>query len=426
MTHPFRTLLERLRTRTAGVPWRRRSSIDRAETAQPAAQPGDSLPASADPVITPIAASPQAAGKGSTGAPSSGRSAAALLAALQARLQGLPSLPGGLRPWITLASLGFVMAALLGNARPLLQLGLDRQGWLWLLIGVGLSLLSVVVNGLAWTTLLRWLGLAPRWEASVAHFMVTNLRKFLPGGIWHLVARLQALRQGTGGVAQPQPASRALLAVVLEPLLAATAALALVGLGGWQGGLGLLALLPLGLLQPRWLEPLLRRLERRKARDLEIGLAERSPQAPLAGEGSGSADRAGSVASLPIEVATVRLPGYPWQPLLAELAFVLLRFAGFACCVWAFDLQLALPWVVWLAGFALAWTVGLVVPGAPGGLGVFEAVLLLRLGGVLAAAPLLAVALSYRLVATLGDVLGALLADLDGRLSGRRSGSASQ
>jgi uncharacterized membrane protein YbhN (UPF0104 family) len=83
--------------------------------------------------------------------------------------------------------------------------------------------------------------------------------------------------------------------------------------------------------------------------------------------------------------------------------------------VWAFDLQLSLGWPTWLAGFSLAWTVGLVVPGAPGGLGVFEAVLLLRLGGLLGAAPLLAVALSYRLVATLADVLGALLADLDSR-----------
>jgi hypothetical protein len=105
---------------------------------------------------------------------------------------------------------------------------------------------------------------------------------------------------------------------------------------------------------------------------------------------------------------------------------VLLRFAGFACCVWAFDLQLSLGWPTWLAGFALAWTVGLVVPGAPGGLGVFEAVLLMRLGGLLPAAPLLAVALSYRLMATLADLLAALLADLDSRASQAGPGVASQ
>jgi hypothetical protein len=379
MTLPFRPLLERLRALNAAAPWRPRSRPG-------TTQASGSLPAPEDP------------------------------SALRARLGRLPSLPGGLRPWITLASLGFVMAALLSNARPLLQLGLDPQGWLWLVLGVGFSLLSVVVNGLAWTVLLRWLGLRPRWEASVTHFMETNLRKFLPGGIWHLAARVQALRRGTGGVELPQSAARSLLVVVLEPLLAAVAALALVGLGGWQGGLGLAALLPLGLLNPRWLEPLLGRLERRKARDLA---------AELGGELDGELDDPESVALAACATAAP-LPGYPWPPLLAELAFVLLRFAGFACCVWAFDLQLSLPWTTWLSGFALAWTVGLVVPGAPGGLGVFEAVLLLRLGGGLAAAPLLAVALSYRLVATLGDVLASLLADLDGRLARGGPGLPSQ
>ena len=409
MTLPLRPQLERLRARIAGMPWRPGSWRSRPGIAQPTG----SLSGPPDPAGAPPAAAPKApAGRGSGAAPAMARSFASVLAALRTRLGRLPPLPGGLRPWITLASLGFVMAALLGNARPLLQLGLDPQGWLWLVLGVGFSLLSVVVNGLAWTVLLRWLGLRPRWEASVAHFMVTNLRKFLPGGIWHLAARVQALRQGTGGVALPQSAARSLLVVVLEPLLAAIAALALVGLGGWQGGLGLVALLPLGLLNPRWLEPLLGRLERRKARDLAEELDD--------------PETAALTATLTDGAPPAPLPGYPWPPLLAELTFVLLRFAGFACCVWAFDLQLSLPWTTWLSGFALAWTVGLVVPGAPGGLGVFETVLLLRLGGGLAAAPLLAVALSYRLVATLGDVLASLLADLDGRLARGGPGLPSQ
>ena len=96
---------------------------------------------------------------------------------------------------------------------------------------------------------------------------------------------------------------------------------------------------------------------------------------------------------------------------------MLLRFAGFYCCVWAFDLQGTVEPATWLAGFALAWTVGLVVPGAPGGLGVFEAVLLLRLGVALPEAPLLAVALSYRLMVTLAEVLAAGLVAADERLA---------
>jgi uncharacterized membrane protein YbhN (UPF0104 family) len=114
-----------------------------------------------------------------------------------------------------------------------------------------------------------------------------------------------------------------------------------------------------------------------------------------------------------VEELPAALPGYPWQPLLAQLGFVLLRFAGFACCVQAFDLSFSMGWGSWLAGFALAWTAGLVVPGAPGGLGVFEAVLLLRLATVVPEAPLLAVVISYRLVSALADLLAAFTARLD-------------
>jgi len=142
----------------------------------------------------------------------------------------------------------------------------------------------------------------------------------------------------------------------------------------------------LALLWPRWLNPVLSRLERRKASELGLEI--------------------GATAVPPIRA-------YPWPPLLAQLGFVLLRFAGFACCVQAFDLSYSLGWGGWLAGFALAWTAGLVVPGAPGGLGVFEAVLLLRLGFAIPEAPLLAIAISYRLVVTLADLLAALTARLD-------------
>lgn len=307
-------------------------------------------------------------------------------------------LPGGLRPWITFMSLGFVMAALLSHSRQLRQYQLDAQGWLWLVLGVGCCLLSLVVSGLAWVVILRWLGLRPRPTPVVSLYISTNLRKFLPGGIWHLASRVQALRQPSAALGPPIAATTALLAVLIEPLLAAVAALALVSLGGWQNGLGALALLPLGLLVPRWLHPLLRQLERAKAS--KLGLE----------DGNGPGHEAEAAGADP-------LGGYPWTPLLAQLAFVLLRFAGFACCIWAFDLQAMVPWTTWLSGFALAWTLGLVVPGAPGGLGVFEAALLLRLGLALPEPPVLAVALSYRIVVTLADLLAAGLVDLDEKVT---------
>ena len=222
---------------------------------------------------------------------------------------------------------------------------------------------------------------APQGVAVVPLFVRSNLLKYLPGGIWHLVERVRVLRPAIGG-------GPALAGVILDPLLIVVASVFVVVAGGWQQGLALLAPWPALLMIPRWREPLLRRLERSKAAQLQsVG------SGPLESEGSGRG-------------------GYPWRPLSLQLLFVLCRFAGFWCSVQAFGIQSPVPFT-WLAAFGLAYAVGLVVPGAPGGLGVFEATLLLRLGAAVPEAQLLAVVLSYRLLSTLADVVasGALVAD---------------
>lgn len=336
---------------------------------------------------------------------------------LAALVQGLP---GGVSLWVGLASAGFLLAALGANGRQLQQLSVDGQGWAWLLLGLGLALLSLVVNGLAWSLGLGWLGHRPRWQPTVLLFLRSNLRKYLPGGVWHLLQRLAVLRQGAPGpgiaaaespVAAPLDLRQGLVAVLLDPALMAVAALALVACGGWQGGLAALALAPLLLLRPRWFKPLLLRLERRRQGQLHRqGWLAEEPEAP---------DQAREFPSVPLGLGApgATLQRYPLVPLAGELAFVLVRFSGFACCVLAFNVAPLLPWNQWLSGFALAWTLGLVVPGAPGGLGVFEAALLLRLGGLVPEAPLLAIALSYRLVTSLADLLGGATAELDQRLA---------
>jgi len=316
------------------------------------------------------------------------------------RLQQLTSwLPAGAPRWVALLSFGFLLAALRSHGGQVLALAPDLQGWLWLLLGVGVSLASLVGSALLWGMVLQWLGCPPRWQPLVLRYLSSNVRKYLPGGVWHLAARLRMLREqppaGAVGLLQnpsPLPLSMALVAVLLDPLVAAVAALALVAVGGLQGGLALVVLLPLLVLLPRWLAPLLGWLERRKAAALGLGRGDLNLEA----------------CDAPPLPAT-----YPWPALLAGAGFVMLRFAGFACCVQAFDLQPLLGWGGWLSGFALAWTAGLVVPGAPAGLGVFEVVLLLRLGSALPEPPLLALAIAYRLVVSLADAVAALTAEAD-------------
>ena len=353
------------------------------------------------------------------------------------RLVGLvQGLPGGTSLWVTLASAGFLLAALVANGRQLQQLSLDGQGWAWLLLGLGLALLSLVVNGLAWTLGLGWLGHRPRWLPTLLLFLRSNLRKYLPGGVWHLLQRLAVLRQGEPVTGTPGPGSpvsapldlrQGLVAVLLDPVLMAVAALALVASGGWQGGLAALGLAPLLLLTPRWFTPLLLQLEKRRQGQLQSqGLLAEDSDAALGAVEAHGVDEVHPVAAgpqaLPLNLGAPgrSLQRYPLLPLLGQLAFVLVRFSGFACCVLAFDGAPLLAWNQWLSGFALAWTLGLVVPGAPGGLGVFEAALLLRLGGLVPEAPLLAIALSYRLVTSLADLLGAATAALDQRWAAGR------
>jgi uncharacterized membrane protein YbhN (UPF0104 family) len=275
--------------------------------------------------------------------------------------------------WITLASLTLIGVALVQQSAQLRQQSLDSQGWWWLLLGLGLTWLSILINGLAWRVVLGWLGSVPEDLAVVPLFVRSNLLKYLPGGIWHLLERVRLLRPSMGG-------GPALAGVILDPLLIVAASGLMLMAGGWQNGLVLLAPIPALLLLPRWREPILQRLERSKAAQLQM-----AGDQPLEIEGSGRS-------------------GYPWSPLAAEITFVVCRFSGFFCCVQAFNLAQPAP-SQWLAAFGLAYAIGLVVPGAPGGLGVFEATLLVRLGGGVSEAPLLAVVLSYRLISTLADVL---------------------
>ena len=279
--------------------------------------------------------------------------------------------------WITLASLAFIAVALVHQGEQLRQINLESTGWWLLLLGLGLTWLSILINGLAGRVLLDWLGQRPPGLALVPLFVRSNLLKYLPGGIWHLVERVRVLRPAIG-------AGPALAGVILDPLLIVAAA-----------SLLLLPPLPsLVLLLPRLREPVLRRLERSKAAQLQTAV---SGDLPVDGSGRG---------------------GAPWWPLAAQVVFVLIRFSGFACCLAAFDLMLpAVP--QWLAGFALAYAVGLVVPGAPGGLGVFEATLLLRLGSSVDQASLLAVVLSYRVISTVADLLAAAVLAADQALMQR-------
>ena len=297
-----------------------------------------------------------------------------------------------LRWAVSLACVGILAWTMADQGRQLLALTPSPSDWGLLLAGALVSGLAVAVNGVAWAVLLRWLRCPLPTGQAVVVFARTNLLKYVPGGIWHLADRIQLLRRRGHGWGQ------AAAAVVLDPLLMAVAALLLLPMGGWQQGVGLLGPLAVVGLLPGWQGLLMKHLLHRV-------------KLPRVGESATAKLSPGPV-----------LPGsFPGGPLLAEMAFVLVRYLGFALCAHGF-LPPGTPSGSLLAAFALAWTAGLVVPGAPAGLGVFELVLVLWLGDVVQNdAALLATALSYRMISTMGDALAAAGAWGMGRLDSLRA-----
>ncbi len=292
------------------------------------------------------------------------------------------AIKGKLRLWITLLSITFVCSSIINNAEALADIALTREALSWMLLGSFTGLISIFVNAFAWKRLLNWLGYRSNKIELLRLYITTNLLKYIPGGIWHFAERFRVLRNTLSS-------GQAIASVLLEPLLMASAALLWVPFGGWQSGLGLLSFLPAILFISFFREPLLLRLERLKANQLENiepGLSLKES----------------------IDESSKERTGYPWQSLLLEMLFIAFRFFAFWCCLSAFSIEQALPIVKWLAAFSFAWTIGLLVPGAPGGLGVFEATVLLRLGLSENDAPLLATLLCYRLVVTISDLLAAL------------------
>jgi hypothetical protein len=96
--------------------------------------------------------------------------------------------------------------------------------------------------------------------------------------------------------------------------------------------------------------------------------------------------------------------------LFVAMALYIVFFAMFTLVLWAVlaEVEGGWPWPVLIEAsgvLVLSWLVGNVTPGAPGGIGVREAALVILLGPILGEAVALAVALALRLVTTAGELL---------------------
>ncbi len=100
-------------------------------------------------------------------------------------------------------------------------------------------------------------------------------------------------------------------------------------------------------------------------------------------------------------------------------AFVTIQLLGVWMIIGSFDenSNFAGLYIQFLSGYTLAWVGGMVIPGAPGGLGVREAIAIQLIDGNALALPIYEVLLSVRLVSVMSEILFFLISFLAFRFS---------
>lgn len=275
--------------------------------------------------------------------------------------------------WLILGfTLFFLVQTLKNNWQQITAVSFTLEVWLWLGISFLVTMGAHVWSGWIWSQILKaFKQPLPRiWALRV--YLTTNIAKYLPGNIWHFYGRIKAVVDSGGTV------DIASLTVLLEPLLMAAAALLMAvfagqGHWGWQVlGLGII----LVGIHPMCLNRAIAWVGKLKGRS-----------------------------------TSVELTNYPWLLLGGEWCFLLLRGGGFLAAMAAFlPVEVAdIPYL--LCVFSLAWLLGLVVPGAPGGLGVFEATVIAALNQDKFPAGLVLTSVAvFRLVGVSAEAIAAFLA----------------
>jgi len=95
---------------------------------------------------------------------------------------------------------------------------------------------------------------------------------------------------------------------------------------------------------------------------------------------------------------------FPTRALLLEIGFVLSKFIGFYICLNTFYITNTLNSIFLLVIFSLSWSLGLVVPTAPGGVGVFEACFLFFVGNSIPQNIILICLIYFRVISTSADL----------------------
>ncbi len=239
-------------------------------------------------------------------------------------------------------------------------------------------ILSIYLNAYAWKYIVKWFGQEFKSNNLVSFYVLTNILKYVPGGIWHFVERFNFIRK----ISNPQIA---LYSTLIEPYFMLSGSFLLASLGVIFSPLYCFFFFPLVFLNRKLIYLVLKRLGSLKGRVFEVLRLPNSKNQ--------------------FEKKINIISFFPARALLFEFCFVLSKFIGFYICLNTFYTSNTLNIIFLLLMFSLSWSLGLVVPTAPGGVGIFEACLLFFVGRTIPQNTLLVTLIYFRVISTLADLL---------------------
>tara|TARA_B100000700_G_scaffold145075_1_gene161369 strand:+ start:4225 stop:5175 length:951 start_codon:yes stop_codon:yes gene_type:complete len=287
---------------------------------------------------------------------------------------------------ITFASIFFVSQSIYMNKESISKVTIDSSTYTLFILSFLVSFVSLLFNAAAWKSLFIWMRYNDLEIDLIKLHIQTNIFKYLPGGIWHFVERVRILSKYLNF-------NKAVSVVCIEPFLMVNSSLLMLIFGGWQSGLLILSLLPTLI----YISPL---------RNIIFNKLYKTSFSKF--QSTDSVENKFIEKNYSLKTNSV----YPFKSVILESIFILFRFLGFWLCLRAFTIDSYLSFHFWISVFVLAWTAGLIVPGAPGGVGVFESVLLLRIENLVPLAELLSVILFYRLIVTTVDLIAPVFLNL--------------
>ncbi len=270
------------------------------------------------------------------------------------------------------------------------DINLERNG-INLFISFLFCVLSIYLNAYAWKYIVKWFGKEFKSNNLVSFYVLTNILKYVPGGVWHFVERFNFIKK----ISNPQIA---LYSTLIEPYFMLSGSFLLASLGLIFSPIYFFLIFPLVFLNRKLIFFVLNKIGSLKGKVFEVL---RLPNFKDQFE-----DRINIISF------------FPSRALVLEIGFVLSKFIGFYICLNTFYTSNTLNIIFLLVIFSLSWSLGLVVPTAPGGVGVFEACFLFFVGKSIPQNIILICLIYFRVISTSADLLLSL-PFLIGKLSKR-------